>query len=76
MEVNDCLVHTASKEGVLLLDFQAALGEPGGRRRREFTQPDGSHVTEAGYAVLTSYALPIIEAHLESTTRESRESRN
>ena len=64
METNRWLVDLARREGLLLLDFRSTLAEGGGMRRAEFTQGDGSHITAAGYAALTTYARPILEAHL------------
>ena len=64
IDTNRWLVDLARREGLLLLDFQSTLAEGGGMRRAEFTQDDGSHITPAGYAALTSYATPILEAHL------------
>ena len=64
LATNDWLRELARQEGVLILDFQGTLAEPGGRRRRAFSQPDGSHVTPAGYAMLTSYSVPILQEFL------------
>jgi lysophospholipase L1-like esterase len=64
IETNRWLADEARREGLLLLDFQSTLAEGGGMRRAEFTQEDGSHITPAGYSMLTSYAKPILEAHL------------
>jgi uncharacterized SAM-binding protein YcdF (DUF218 family)/lysophospholipase L1-like esterase len=66
LSVNQWLKELAAHEHLLLLDFQAALAEPGGRRRREFTQDDGSHITAAGYAALTAYATPVLERHFSA----------
>jgi lysophospholipase L1-like esterase len=63
LAVNRWLVDTATREGLLVLDFQPVLSEPGGRRRPAFAQPDGSHITPAGYDALTSFATPILEEH-------------
>jgi len=64
IDVDRWLVDLARREGLLLLDFQSTLAERGGMRRAEFTQEDGSHITVAGYEALTTYARPILEAHL------------
>jgi uncharacterized SAM-binding protein YcdF (DUF218 family)/lysophospholipase L1-like esterase len=61
LAMNKWLIETAAKEGVTVLQFQSVLAEPGGRRRAEYTQPDGSHVTDAGYKMLTVYSTPILE---------------
>ena len=64
MSVNQWIVETAAREGLLVLQFQSVLSEPGGRRSAPFAQTDGSHITQAGYDVLTSYATPILEEFL------------
>jgi uncharacterized SAM-binding protein YcdF (DUF218 family)/lysophospholipase L1-like esterase len=61
MAANRWLADLAAKEGVLVLDLQTVLGDDGGRRRREFIQEDGSHLTPAAYDALTEYAAPILE---------------
>jgi uncharacterized SAM-binding protein YcdF (DUF218 family)/lysophospholipase L1-like esterase len=64
MAVNQWIAETAAREGLLVLQFQSVLSEPGGRRSAPFAQPDGSHITQAGYDALTSYATPILEEFL------------
>lgn len=68
IDVNRGLVDLARRDGLLLLDFQSTLAERGGMRRPEFTLEDGSHITPAGYESLTTYARPILEAHLAKGT--------
>lgn len=63
LAVNRWLRETAAHDGLLLLDFEAVLAELGGRRHRPFAQPDGSHITPAGYQALTAYAEPVLEEH-------------
>jgi uncharacterized SAM-binding protein YcdF (DUF218 family)/lysophospholipase L1-like esterase len=64
LATNQWLRDLAKHERLLLLDLQPVLAEPGGDRRKEFVQPDGSHITGEGYAAVTDYALPILERHL------------
>ncbi|HEY7497059.1 MAG TPA: ElyC/SanA/YdcF family protein [Vicinamibacterales bacterium] len=64
MATNRWLVDFAKQKNLLVLDLHNALAEEGGRRRREFTNEDGSHITPAGYAAITAYAKPVLEAHL------------
>lgn len=66
---NASLAAMAAREGVLVLDLPSALADGRGRRRRAFTQPDGSHITTAGYDMLTSYSGPILEAHFVGRQR-------
>ena len=61
LAVNQWLIDTAAREGLLVLQLQPVLAEPGGRRRAAFAQPDGSHITPAGYGMLTSYARPLLK---------------
>ena len=65
-EVNDWLRLTAQQRGVLVLDLQPVLAGPRGERRAEFSKPDGSHITDAGYQALSAYATPILEKHFTS----------
>lgn len=61
----DLWIHrTARERGLLVLDLQRALSDELGRRRREFVDADGSHITPAGYDALTRYAGPILEKHV------------
>lgn len=66
LDMNRWLLDFAAKDGVPVLRFQELLSEESGRRRAEFIQPDGSHVTPAAYAALTAYARPILEEHVAS----------
>jgi uncharacterized SAM-binding protein YcdF (DUF218 family)/lysophospholipase L1-like esterase len=60
---NAWLTDLAVRERLLVLDLSSALADEHGRRRRAFAQDDGSHITAAGYDMLTSYSGPILEAH-------------
>lgn len=64
IDINRWLVDLAHQEGLMILDLHAALAEPGGRRRREFVDGDGTHVSPAGYAALTNFARPLLEKHV------------
>ena len=55
MAVNQWIKEFAREEGILLLDFQPALSEKNGVRRKEFATPDGSHISAEGYEKMTSY---------------------
>jgi uncharacterized SAM-binding protein YcdF (DUF218 family)/lysophospholipase L1-like esterase len=61
---NAWLRDTANRERLLILDLQPVIGEPGGRRYKDFAADDGSHINDAGYAALTAYAEPHIAARL------------
>jgi lysophospholipase L1-like esterase len=52
-EINDWLRSTARQHGYTLLEFEKALDDGDGFRKDEYTADDGSHVNDAGYAVLT-----------------------
>jgi lysophospholipase L1-like esterase len=52
-EINTWLREFARAEGLPLLDFERAFDDGDGHRRAEFTSEDGSHISAAGYAVLT-----------------------
>jgi hypothetical protein len=58
-EVNDFLRGTADQMDLLVLDFERAVDDGSGHRRFEFSAPDGSHISEAGYEHLTAYARSV-----------------
>ena len=62
IEINRWLRETATHEGVLLLDLEPVFADRQGVRRKEFSQPDGSHISQSGYEALTSY----VEERLKS----------
>lgn len=64
IDVNRWLLEFAAREHLPVLRFQELLSDENGRRRRDFIQDDGSHVTAAAYAALTAYARPILEEHV------------
>lgn len=55
-ETNRWIRDLAVREQILLLDFEAALADQQGVRRREFSKPDGSHISQKGYEALLRYA--------------------
>ena len=54
--VNEWLRDYARQEGLRLFDFERVLDDGEGFRKVEFTSDDGTHISVAGYAALTSYA--------------------
>lgn len=54
-EVNRWIRDVAAREGLLLLDLETVLADQQGMRRKEFSLPDGSHISPSGYEVLTRY---------------------
>jgi uncharacterized SAM-binding protein YcdF (DUF218 family) len=63
-ETNAWLRDYARREQILLLDFESVLADTSGDRQAAFAKEDGSHISPAGYAALTSYAVPRLEAHI------------
>ncbi|HEY8550936.1 MAG TPA: GDSL-type esterase/lipase family protein [Vicinamibacterales bacterium] len=61
LRLNGFIRDLARRENVLLLDLHPLVSGPGGMRRREYAQDDGSHLTPAGYRVLEAYVTPRIE---------------
>jgi lysophospholipase L1-like esterase len=61
--MNAWIRQTARREGLLLLDLEPVVSGADGERRREFAQPDGSHLTSAAYDALSRYSVPILERH-------------
>ena len=68
IEMNQWLRETASREALLLLDFESVLAGRDGQRRREFATEDGSHISPDGYAALTQYAAPILSRWLTAAS--------
>ncbi|MEM4655321.1 MAG: GDSL-type esterase/lipase family protein [Thermosphaera sp.] len=53
--VNQWIKEKAASEGILLMDIHAALSDSKGERVKEYSKPDGSHISEEGYRVLTQF---------------------
>jgi lysophospholipase L1-like esterase len=68
--MNEWLRGFAAREQVLLIDTHPVLADASGRRRRAYAQPDGSHISAAGYEALSRYALPILQAHFQKPHQE------
>ena len=62
--LNDWIRETGRRENLLVLDLEQVLAESSGRRNPFFAQPDGSHISPAGYDALTTYARPVLVSHL------------
>lgn len=46
----------AAERRIPVLDFETALADPNGERRRQFATEDGSHLSAAAYDTLTAHA--------------------
>jgi len=55
-ELNAYVRELATREGILVLDFEQVFANEEGTRKAEFSAKDGSHISPAGYAALTEYA--------------------
>lgn len=58
LETNRWIVDLAARERIVLLDLEAVLSDSQHERRKEYSQPDGSHISTRGYEALTQYAEP------------------
>jgi len=56
VSTNRWIRDLAVREGILLLDLESVLADQQGVRRKELSQPDGSHISQRGYEALTRYA--------------------
>lgn len=56
IETNRWISDIATREGVVLLDLEAVLSDSQHERRKEYSQPDGSHISVRGYEAVTQYA--------------------
>jgi len=58
-DVNEFLRRQAAQQGLQVLDFERAMDNGEGFRRPEFSTPDGSHISQAGYDRLTAYTRSV-----------------
>ncbi len=63
LELNGWLRQYAENNRLLLLDLQPVLSDKNDRRRKEYAQEDGSHITAAGYDALNYHFAEILERH-------------
>lgn len=56
-DVNACLRTYAAAQRLKLLDLEKAVDSGNGSRRAEYSTDDGSHISPAGYAALTRFAV-------------------
>lgn len=68
-ELNAWLRDVARREHILLLDLHGAVADARGNRRKGLSNEDGSHISPAGYAALTQYAVPLLESHFRQPAR-------
>jgi lysophospholipase L1-like esterase len=61
-ETNQWIRELAVREQVQLLDFETALADQQGVRRKELSKTDGSHISQKGYEALTHYAEERLKA--------------
>lgn len=64
IRLNGCIRELAAAMGTRLLDIYPLTADRRGRRKRVYAKNDGSHLTEAGYRAIETYALPRLEAWL------------
>jgi len=62
-QLNVWLRQQAAQDRCLLLDLQPVLADASNPRRKDSAADDGSHISPAGYAALTAYAVPRLEQH-------------
>lgn len=62
IETNRWIRQLATQQGIQLLDLEPVLADSQRARRKDLSQPDGSHISPLGYEVLTQY----LEAQLKS----------
>ena len=62
MALNVAIRRLAQRTATHLLDLHPITSGRRGVRVRGFSKPDGSHLTDAGYAAIDAYARPRLEA--------------
>jgi len=65
-ETNRWLRDLAASEGIALLDLETVLVDQQGVRRKDFSRPDGSHISLQGYEALMRYSEGRLRALLSS----------
>lgn len=66
IETNRWIRDLATREGLLLLDLETVLADRQRIRRKEFSQPDGSHISLEGYDAVRRYSEDRIKISLGS----------
>lgn len=66
IETNRWIRDLAVREGILLLDLETVLADRRSVRRKEYSLPDGSHISPQGYEALMRYSDDRIKASLGS----------
>ena len=56
IEINQWIRGLAAEQKLVLLDFEKALADEDGRRKREYTTEDGTHLSARADEALTHYA--------------------
>lgn len=56
IEMNQWIRALAMEKKLVILDFEKALADQDGSRKREFTTEDGTHLSDKAYDTLTRYA--------------------
>lgn len=55
IEMNQWIRTLAAEKNLVILDFEKALADQDGSRKREFTTEDGTHLSSKAYDALTRY---------------------
>lgn len=55
IEMNQWIRTLAAEKNLVILDFEKALADQDGSRKREFTTEDGTHLSSKAYNALTRY---------------------
>jgi lysophospholipase L1-like esterase len=66
LEINRWVSDMATREGIVLLDLEGVLSDSDHVRRKEYSQPDGSHISARGYETITHY----VEERMKASLRE------
>lgn len=71
LQVNAWLRALAARERLLLLDLQPVLSDRDHRRAKRFALDDGSHISAAGYGLLSESFGPVLARRFEPASSPS-----
>jgi lysophospholipase L1-like esterase len=65
MKANVWVRQLARERGLALLDLQPLIADEDGYRIEKYAQPDGGHLNDAAYRLLTARMAPVIVRALQ-----------
>ncbi|MEF9426570.1 MAG: SGNH/GDSL hydrolase family protein [Candidatus Mariimomonas ferrooxydans] len=63
---NKWIKEFAKKNNIIVLDFQTLLSAKDGYRKKEYAQPDGSHISQKGYEKISKYTDEVLSNYYKN----------